>query len=255
MNAEEFKRALLAYKEACSEHLEQGRKLFDQIERKDFDAHIEKPFLLKMVFEKYLDLLEGRLIPAMQVGGAQQDAPAESAKDETAAPPVSFNRTPQRNRPANRIDDALSAKATRTPAAESTPSIQETLPTRPVLMEDRTEGASRRMIPRYTQRMPVHYTVLGRDTEMITAFSRDVGARGLFIMSNRPEKVGNALNIEVNIPDLGRARIQAVVAWTKWVPQTLRSVDCSGFGVKINTATENWYRYFMEIESDGAVGS
>jgi Tfp pilus assembly protein PilZ len=80
---------------------------------------------------------------------------------------------------------------------------------------------------------------------MMRAYSKDVGAMGLFIMANRPEKKGDQVAIEVDIPEMGTAQIQAVVAWTKWVPQNLRAVDYSGFGVRVTNATENWYTYFM----------
>ena len=107
---------------------------------------------------------------------------------------------------------------------------------------------SRRKIPRYTCRVPIAYSGPGDRTKH-KAYSRDVVALGLFIMANRPEKTGNILKIEVLMPDHQTAILQAVVRWTKWVPQNLRSVEMPGFGVKITSATENWYNYFAKAPS------
>ena len=270
MDGNGFKRELLEFQEACREHHERGRKLFALLENDQLSKLVEKPFLLNMVFEKYLDLLNDRLVPALQLneqaaesvrseplsraaGGANVPPQRPIARGPQAAPPAngsSGGGFAEKPSPVKRVEpiQQVQRPAQAQPAAKAAP-VAGAAPagkTQMTLNTDDEQG--RRLIPRYNCRLPVRYSVLGRDKVMNAAYSRDVGARGLFIMANRPEKVGNSLNIEVEMPETGLVKIQAVVAWTKWVPQNLRSVDYSGFGVKITTATENWYRYFMSIQ-------
>lgn len=110
----------------------------------------------------------------------------------------------------------------------------------------KTDEGSRRNIPRFKCRMPLIYHALAGNCSNQRAYSKDVGATGLFIMASRPEKKGQTLEIEVKLPGNSLARLQAVVQWTKWVPPNLRGVDQPGFGVKVTNATENWYQYFMK---------
>ena len=113
-----------------------------------------------------------------------------------------------------------------------------------------TGGSARRSIPRYNQRLAVRYFVPGRDKSPQKAFSKDVGALGLFILSTRLEKTGQSLNLEVEIPQKGFVQMQGTVVWTKWVPPALRSSDYPGFAVKIHSAPESWFSYFMTIEKN-----
>ena len=109
----------------------------------------------------------------------------------------------------------------------------------------------RRQTERYQCRMPIHYNVNGRDKRQVKAYSKDAGAMGLFILANRPEKAGEHISLQVEMPDHNMATLQAVVTWTKWVAPNLRSVDMPGFGVKIVSASENWYSYFFEAGNTG----
>ncbi|MDJ0840611.1 MAG: hypothetical protein QNK37_29140 [Acidobacteriota bacterium] len=291
MNADEFKKALASYKETCRNHLEQSKRLLNLLDQDPYRDLVEKPFLLRMVLEKYIDLMDDRLIPTLRSGNGEESGPkAEVRKPEkkvetaaravpvqTSSPKASSDRARSTSdvwtAPKPHSSDIYSPRPSgvaKPQTAEPKQSPVQKQPSAAAPKEEKKEykrgkpprsfdglkgpaheedSHGRRTIPRYTRRLPVRYSVLGRDTTMQRAFSRDVGAKGLFIMANRPEKVGNALDIEVDMPETGMVRIQAIVAWTKWVPQNLRAVDYSGFGVRINTATENWYRYFMELES------
>jgi len=261
MDSAAFRKSLVAYRDQCKQHLEEGRRLLSMIEDDELRGEVEKPFLLKMVFEKYLDLLDERLVPALQLNEESTEAKTEPVVSPVreATPPPAVRRPPVRP---PRVQN-VKTDVTNRPSATGT---EEPPPDRAVKLtieqpedangapraDDPADQASRRIIPRYTRRLPVRYCVLGRDKSMQRAFSQDVGAHGLFITSHRPEKVGNTLDIEIEMPELGKVKMQATVAWTKWVPQSLRAVDCSGFGVRISNASESWYRYFMDLESSGA---
>jgi len=104
---------------------------------------------------------------------------------------------------------------------------------------------SKRSTPRYACHIPVNYCQEGTDKTSLKAYSKDIAALGLHLLSNRPQKTGDKLKIEVEMPNHEKAVLQAVVCWTHWVPQNLRSVEMPGFGVKITNAPEAWFSYFM----------
>ena len=241
---------LKLFKKHCLQSAEVGKRIFENYDSETVRQLLEKPTLFKLLLEKYLEMVESKVVPNLTGPFNTDSAGVASA---TVKPGV------------NRIAAALSGGATgggtasahkdgirepkhagdhREADAESKapigPAPETMLPVPP---------GSRRVIPRYSRRLPLKYSVLGSGTGMLKAFSRDIGAKGLFIQANRPEKTGHQLNIEVVMPEIGLVKIQAVVAWTKWVPQNLRAVDYPGFGVQITNATENWYSYFMNAGS------
>lgn len=113
----------------------------------------------------------------------------------------------------------------------------------------RGKPGDHRAIPRFHHKYPIRYSPLGKSLQWRKGYSHDVGAMGLFILSNRLEKAGQNLVIEIEIPDLGKVRMQGAVVWTKWVPPSLRTVENTGFGVKISQAPENWFKYFLTRKS------
>jgi len=260
---EAFSRELQLFRAGCLENLEKGRGLLEQFDGGNLRGVVEKPFLLKMVLEKYLDLIDERLLPALLLDEGSSEKESAGGQRE----PLKQLHAPRKEvkalpKPVAGVAKPLLAEAPPPKLQTTRMSVTTTPP--PSMKSDaellghghqgkaKEKHAGRRVIPRYTRRLPLHYCVLGRDTTMQKAFSRDVGAMGLFIMANRPEKVGNSLEIEIDMPETGIIKIQAMVAWTKWVPQNLRAVDYSGFGVKITTAPEHWYTYFMKLENDPA---
>ncbi len=110
--------------------------------------------------------------------------------------------------------------------------------------DPRKHGHRRREIPRYNKRLPVRFAKPGA-AGFQKAYSRDVGAKGLFILANRVEQPGQQLNIEVDVPDVGSVQLVGEVVWTKWSPPSLRAVEYPGFGVKISNAPESWYNFFL----------
>ena len=104
-----------------------------------------------------------------------------------------------------------------------------------------------RHFPRYNRRVPVRYSQINSRTQ-VRAYTHDIGAMGLFVLTSKMEKKGLMLNLEVDLPDIGTVKLQGVVAWTKWVPPALRNVQYAGFGVKVSNAPESWFSYFMNQE-------
>lgn len=166
--------------------------------------------------------------PRPQAAGQSQSSPAQPKPTVSAAPKM--------------------------PEPVEVPKATSASPRKPIVQtcahtHSTTEcGKQRRQTERYQCRMPIHYHVMGRDRREVKAYSKDAGAMGLFIMANRPEKAGEQIALKVELPDHKTAVLQAVVTWTKWVAPNLRSVDMPGFGVKVISASENWYTYFFQAE-------
>lgn len=55
---------------------------------------------------------------------------------------------------------------------------------------------------------------------------------------------GTELLIEVSISSGTTARFKAVVAWSRWVPPSLRNILKMGFGVRITEPDPNWETLF-----------
>ena len=218
--AEELVKTLLGFKGHCDASLEQARELKKALIEGRLESVVNAPFHLGILLDKYLELIETRLGPALKcmdtpaVEQVKADMAAQAAEEAPVAPAIEFG------------DEDISGMD---------------------IVED-ADGATRRTIPRYNQRLPVRYRVPGRDKSPLKAFSRDIGALGLFIVANHLEKTGQNLNIEIELPEHGTISMQGTVVWTKWVPPALRSVDYPGFAVKIHSAPEAWFTYFMEVE-------
>jgi len=112
-------------------------------------------------------------------------------------------------------------------------------------------GGRRRQIRRFNKRLPVRFMRKGEKSTH-RAYSRDVGASGLFILANRVEKAGQQLQVEVALPGVGPVQVEGEVVWTKWSPPSLRAIEYQGFGVKVVNAPEPWYVYFMKCEEQSA---
>ena len=112
------------------------------------------------------------------------------------------------------------------------------------------KGGKRRAIVRYRRRLTIHYRSPGVDTKMHRGISKDIGAMGLFIVTDHQEQVGRAIYIEATLPDQHVVKLHGTVAWTKWVPPSLAATgNIGGFGVKLTNAPEDWFKYFFQLET------
>lgn len=114
--------------------------------------------------------------------------------------------------------------------------------------EVESHTGSHRVYPRYVHRWAVQYGLPGQG-KIHKGFTHDIGAMGLFLMSNRQESLGQQIYLDVVVPELGVVQLQGTVVWRKWVPPALRSLEYTGFGVKIINAPESWFTYFAKQET------
>ena len=214
--------------------------MFAALDHGEYKDLVHQPVLLKIIFERYLELMETRLIPALEKNAAMQATPPQSQASEHN-PGFAFPQDQQTGPTA-----ATDATGPQKPAANVTTSRHNNPASQSHHTSDcDTTGKFRRSVPRYKRRLPLQYKILGRDLTPHKAYSRDIGAMGLFIMSNRPEKTGDQIRIDIEVPGAGMTQLEAIVVWTKYVPHNLRSMDYSGFGVRISKATESWYNFFV----------
>ncbi len=260
--------------------LAQGKQVLASMEQAKVENHLDKPLLLRITLEKCLELLEDKLVPVLPKQLAVSTAPPEPAQAAATDPGSAtgprivedFRGSAKRPTPApsapqavpinaanNKVDDFRGTDPRHRPIARpSTPApvahVQEPAPVKPVHLVGpdpstrlKSPPGSRRAIPRFKCRLPLSYDSMAGSSGLQRAYTMDIGATGLFIMANRPEKKGQMIKIVVELPGHVRADLQAVVQWTKWVPPNLRGVDQPGFGVKVTNATENWYQFFMNV--------
>ncbi len=113
----------------------------------------------------------------------------------------------------------------------------------------------RRKFSRYEGRLKVRYNVSG-DKRARTAFTRDVGASGLSIISHKPEKPGTKLILEIELPGgatanlEGEAALEGDVQWQRTVPAGMHAVERGTFGVRIRYASESWYHFIVGLAND-----
>ena len=187
----QLKKALSDLKQSVQESMSHGKNLKKSLIESTLGTKLEKHAQLELVLDKYLELIEKQLVPAL----------VKVIEPEPAHEP-------------------------------------------------QNSGGKRRGLPRYRRRLPMHYSLPGQKVKPRHAYSRDIGAMGLFIMSNRLEKVGQSLQVDIEVPEYGLIKVQAVVVWTKWVPPPLRSVEYTGFGVRITYAPQKWYEFFLSVEEE-----
>lgn len=208
-DVEQLKSELTALAGDSKVMLDRLHELSQSLDKDFAEDAVPAPFHFKLILEKVQDLLEDRLLPAL----------------------VSLPYMDQSQEPAH-PDPPEVAGFANAEAEEA---------------EEPGGETGRRIIPRYNQRLLVRYTVPGRDKTPQRAYSRDIGAMGLFVVANRLEKSGQTIQLEIDLPG-GPVTMQGTVAWTKWVPPALRAVDYPGFAVKIHSAPERWFAYFMAFE-------
>jgi len=259
ISSEEFKRELAAFQRNCRDNLARGNKLFEILDHGEHKDLVHQPLLLKIILERYLELVGSRLIPALEKNAKFLQTPPPNAEVSEESSDFTFSHETDESRDAGSRKDqgfhhsgAWKASASPPPEAAqrtvaSGTSVPHPEPGHGGVETDAT-GKHRRTVPRYKRRLPLQYKILGRDLSPHKAYSRDIGAMGLFIMSTRPEKTGDHIRIEIEVHGYGPTLLEAIVMWTKYVPHNLRSMDYSGFGVRISKASEIWYNFFVAQE-------
>lgn len=74
----------------------------------------------------------------------------------------------------------------------------------------------------------------GVDYPKRVAFTGDISAGGLYIITGQPERPGTKLLIEINLPDEQEVILYGRVCWAKKVPPNLiRLANKAGMGVQL----------------------
>lgn len=88
-----------------------------------------------------------------------------------------------------------------------------------------------RSLVRKKKRLKVRF---GVDYPRRVAFSGDVSVEGLYIITGQPERPGEKLLIEINLPDEQQVIVYGRVRWAKKVPPNLiRLANKAGMGVQL----------------------
>jgi Tfp pilus assembly protein PilZ len=91
--------------------------------------------------------------------------------------------------------------------------------------------AEARNLKRKKKRLKVRF---GIDYPKRVAFTGDVSVEGLFIISGQPERPGEKILIEIQLPDEQLVIVYGRVRWAKKVPPNLlRLANKAGMGVQL----------------------
>ncbi len=82
---------------------------------------------------------------------------------------------------------------------------------------------------------------------LCTGFTNDVSPTGIFIRSMYIPKIGRTLTMQLLLPGGGKLRLRGTVVRSQRVPQNLRGVVPSGFGVRLNEAPEEYFRLLADL--------
>ena len=96
-------------------------------------------------------------------------------------------------------------------------------------------------LPRENKRLAVRFGLPGEPLDCV-AFTADVSPLGLFVVTAKLPAVGKQLIIQIQLPDQ-TLRLEGWVAWSKTVPVQLRSVEKTGFGVRLDLPPEAWFNF------------
>jgi len=85
------------------------------------------------------------------------------------------------------------------------------------------------------------------DDSLCTGFTHDISPTGVFIRSTYIAKIGAILTMQLLIPGGGKLRLRGIVVRSQRVPQNLRGVVPSGFGVRLNEAPEEYFQLLANL--------
>jgi hypothetical protein len=99
-----------------------------------------------------------------------------------------------------------------------------------------------------TSRKKRRYLIEWQENDSLcTGFTQDVSPTGLFVRSSYIPRVGSALVITLLSPGGGKLRLRGTVVRTQRVPQNLRGVLPSGFGVRLKEAPEEYFQLLASV--------
>jgi hypothetical protein len=102
--------------------------------------------------------------------------------------------------------------------------------------------------PRFKKRVPCAVRIGGRRHSGIVL---NVSRGGLYVQSSATASPGASVNVELTPSDRDAIELEATVVWKRVVPTRLRGVAHGGVGLRIERASEAWYRFFVGVASPG----
>ena len=105
---------------------------------------------------------------------------------------------------------------------------------------------SPRPFKRHRRRLPVRFASKG--TGWRAAVTGDVSAGGLFVVSAGASRPAGVVDLEVRLPGRAPMRLSGEVVWQRRVPPHLQRLSPGGFGLRLNSAPEDWFRYCLDLE-------
>jgi Tfp pilus assembly protein PilZ len=93
---------------------------------------------------------------------------------------------------------------------------------------------------------PVRYwTQLGKNKQ--AGLVLNVCSGGLFVHCPEPERQGQKITMEVDIPGKSAIRLRGSVAWSRKMPKQFARPKSSGFGLIIEHAPEEWFQQLASL--------
>ena len=104
-----------------------------------------------------------------------------------------------------------------------------------------------RLFRRHRRRLPLRYRLDGA-SDWRAGFTGDFGAGGLWVNGRHPRTPKQRIELKVDLPEGRVVSVLGRVSWSKEVPRGLEAHARSGFGMIIESADEDWYRYLADLE-------
>jgi len=82
---------------------------------------------------------------------------------------------------------------------------------------------------------------------LCTGFTEDISPTGIFVRSTYIPKIAAALTLQLLLPGGRKLQLRGTVVRSQRVPQNLRAVVPSGFGVRLNEAPEEYFQLLANL--------
>ena len=82
---------------------------------------------------------------------------------------------------------------------------------------------------------------------LCTGFTQDISPTGIFVRSTYIPKIATALTLQLLLPGGRKLQLRGTVVRSQRVPQNLRAVVPSGFGVRLNEAPEEYFQLLANL--------
>jgi hypothetical protein len=101
---------------------------------------------------------------------------------------------------------------------------------------------------RFSTRKRRRYLIEWRGDDILcTGFTHDISPTGVFIRSTYIAKIGATLTMQLLLPGGGKLRLRGTVVRSHRIPQHLRGVVPSGFGVRLKEAPEEYFQLLASL--------